>query len=646
MNYRRIRIAQLGDGKVTSFAVSELKKYLKQMDSGIVIDILQLAQMDEAFHQVIWVGRDEKLAARLPKVPEPALDDAIGIEVKEGAGYITGTNDRSVLIAVYRFLKELGCVWLRPGKGGERIPARPVENPEVSVSEAASYRHRGVCIEGADTYENIADMIDYLPKAGMNEYFIQFLVPGEFFERWYGHDSNPYLEKEPLTRQDVAAMTVSLENEIARRGIGYHKTGHGWTCEPFGLDGSSWSAGSAEAISEETRACLAQIDGKRDLWKGVPLNTNLCYSSQTVRDRMTDAITAYCKKNPHVNALHFWLADGRNNHCECEACRKKRPSDWYVRMLNELDEKLTAAGLDTKVVFLIYVDLLWEPEEERLQNPDRFILMFASISRRYGQNYSDFLAYDEALPPYQRNQLTVPKSLDQNLEHLRRWQAIFDGDSFDYDYHLMWAHISDPGYEKCAQNLCQDMKDLHKIGINGMVSCQIQRAFFPTALPFNMMAAALWDETCDYDAVSKAYYENTFGQDGVRVQTYLKEISDLMLIYNGPAFGDLENEYGPFCKDYAAVRKVIADFQAVIADNLAHQAGACRKEWEVLQFHAAYASLFITCFEHRERRESEACEQAVHELLDLVNRNEMKIQGIMDGDNLRTIFRRRFKMEL
>lgn len=646
MKYRRIRLAQIGNSQPVRFAVEELTKYLKQMDAALTVDVLQFSQLEESVQQVIWVGTDDKLAAELPKVDDPALDDGIAIQISHGQGYMTGTNERSVLLAAYRFLKELGCDWVRPGSGGERIPQKAVEDVQVSVREAASYRHRGVCIEGADTYENILDMIDYLSKVGMNEYFIQFLVPGEFFERWYGHDSNPYLEKEPLTRQDVAAMTVSLESEIKRRGLGYHKTGHGWTCEPFGLDGSSWGASSTEGVPEETKAYLAQIDGKRDLWKGVPLNTNLCYSNPKVRDIMTTAITQYCKENEQVDILHFWLADGRNNHCECEQCKKKRPSDWYVRMLNELDEKLTAAGLQTKIVFLIYVDLLWEPEEERLQNPDRFILMFAPITRRYGQNYSDFIEYHEELPPYQRNQLIVPKSLDQNLEHLRHWQRIFGGDSFDYDYHLMWAHISDPGYERCARNLYQDMKDLHKIGINGMVSCQIQRAFFPTALPFNMMAATLWDENGDYEATARAYYESSFGQDGLKMHKYLEKISDLMLIYNGPAFGDLDNEYGPFCTDYAAVRKVITDFQPVIAENLQRETGPCRKEWEALQFHSAYVSLFITCFEQREQHHDEACEQAVHELLDLVNRNEMAIQKVMDGDNLRTIFRRRFKMEL
>ena len=221
-----------------------------------------------------------------------------------------------MLLAVYRFLKALGCDWVRPGKEGERIPVKEIENVNVAINEAPSYRHRGVCIEGADTYENIYDMIDYLPKVGMNEYFIQFLVPGQFFVRWYEHQSNPYLQPENLTRDDVAAMTVSFETEIARRGIGYHKTGHGWTCEPFGIDGTAWDSERDYGLDEKTKNYLAEVKGKRELWGNVPLNTNLCYSNPEVRGKMTDAITSYCKENSNIDILHFWLADGTNNHCE------------------------------------------------------------------------------------------------------------------------------------------------------------------------------------------------------------------------------------------------------------------------------------------------------------------------------------------
>ena len=95
----------------------------------------------------------------------------------------------------------------------------------------------------------------------------------------------------------------------------------------------------------------------------------------------------YCKNHPSVDYLHFWLADEALNQCECEKCAEKRPSDYYVDMLNMLDEKLSLAGIDTKIVFLIYVDLLFAPEKEKIKNPDRFTLMFAPINRWYSEFY-------------------------------------------------------------------------------------------------------------------------------------------------------------------------------------------------------------------------------------------------------------------
>ena len=631
MTYRRIRFGQIGNGKVVDFAVQELVKYLKQMDSKLVVDVLQMASIDESFKGIIWVGCDDKLAAQLPKVDVPALDDGIAIAVENGEGYITGTNERSVLLAVYRFLKALGCDWVRPGKEGERIPEKAIEKAEINVTmcEAASYRHRGVCIEGADTYENIYDMIDYLPKVGMNEYFVQFMVPGTFFKRWYNHEANPKLAKEPLSRDEIDAMTRSLEGEISRRGLGYHKTGHGWTCEPFGIDGTAWDSQRKYEVPEDTYQYLAEVNGKRELWGNVPLNTELCYSNKEARDKITDAITEYCKANKHVSILHFWLSDGYNNHCECANCITKRPADWYMIILNELDAKLTAAGVDTKIVFLIYHGLLWEPVVERLNNPDRFIMMYAPISREYGKDYTESLEYNEELPPYVHNKCVAPTSLNQNMAHLRRWQEGFKGDSFSFDYHLMWAHCSDPGYERCARNLFNDMRDLHKVGLNGMSSCQIQRTFFPTALPFNMMAAALWDENCDYEAAADAYYASAFGEDGALVRDYMKKLSDLMLVYNAPARNVVKP---PYCTDYEAARATIENFTPIIERNAAN-ANACQENWQLLAYHQEYSKLFVEAFEMMEKGDEEKCRQAADKFVDLMRDNEMFAQKVLDVHN-------------
>ncbi|MGM9625442.1 MAG: DUF4838 domain-containing protein, partial [Eubacteriales bacterium] len=507
------KLTQLGNDKVIAFAADELHKYLKRMDRNARISRIVADRYDDKNEHALYIGCDDAFSALLPKVADPARDDAVYVNVANGAGIITGTNPRSVLIAVYRYLRALGCAFLRPGKDGDIIPKCIPEATPVYLSEAASYRHRAVCIEGSVSYEHVADMIDYLPKISMNGYFVQFQKPYEFFNRWYPHADNPYMPAEPMTTAEVDGMYDMLRGEIAKRGLMYHAVGHSWTAEPFGIDGSSWTPLDTEPPAS-IAACLAKVNGKRDWWGGVPLNTNLCYSNPAVRNSITTAIAEYCEKHTDVTYLHFWLADGSNNHCECERC-KELPSDYYIMMLNELDEKLTAKGIPTKIVFLIYVDLLWEPQKEVIRNPDRFVLMFAPITRTYTSSFTvsdeEVEEADKTLAPYVKNKLAMPRSVAENVARLRRWQKSFNGDSFDFDYHMMWDDYNDPGSIKCAKMLHEDMKNLKKIGLNGMNSCQTQREFFPTSLPMLAMGETLWNRDVVFSDIARTYFNAAFG---------------------------------------------------------------------------------------------------------------------------------------
>lgn len=78
-------------------------------------------------------------------------------------------------------------------------------------------------------------------------------------------------------------------------------------------------------------------------------------------------------------------------------------------------------------------------------------MMFAPITRSYNDTFKPI---DTSLniPEYRRNKLIFPKNIEENLAFLREWQKIFKGDSFDFDYHLMWAHYADPGYMKIARS--------------------------------------------------------------------------------------------------------------------------------------------------------------------------------------------------
>src|SRR5262245_10577055 len=528
-----IRIAITDDHPTIRFAAAELQRYLAQATSQEVELLGHNAISRET--PALWLG----LAQHFPDVvlPDAAasanvrFDDALGIATGAANGIICGTNPRGVLLAVYRYLHLLGCRWVRPGADGEYIPAVNLAQTSVHVAEQPSYRHRGICIEGAVSYEHVRDLIDWMPKVGLNAYFVQFREGFTFFDRWYSHMGHPTKQTHGFTVDQARALVRQVAAEAKKRDLLFHAVGHGWTCEPFGIAGLGWEY-PPEPVPPEAVPYLPLGQGKRELWERNRPNTTRGYSNPAVRRSMTDAAVEYAQQHPEVDLLHFWLADGANNQCECENCAPTRPSDFYVMMLNDIDRKLSALHLDTRIVLLAYVDLLWPPEHEHIQNPDRFVLMFAPITRTYSKTFST----DRALPPlpaFERNKLTFSRSIEENLAFLRAWQAQFvrdDGapvDSFDFDYHLMWDHYRDPAYIQMARVLHEDLQLLEDIGMGGFNSCQVQRAFFPTGLPMTVLGWTLWDKTRDFDAMARDYFTAAFGSEGDAALAYLTELSGL-----------------------------------------------------------------------------------------------------------------------
>ena len=135
----------------------------------------------------------------------------------------------------------------------------------------------------------------------------------------------------------------------------------------MGIPGTAWEEVDPNTIPKDAYQYFAEINGERDLWYKVPLNTNLCYSNPKVLDLMAQDVVRYLTIRPRIDILHIWLADGSNNQCECENCRKALPSDFYIKFLNLVDSYLTEKNIETKIVFLIYVDLLYSSNRKAEQ---------------------------------------------------------------------------------------------------------------------------------------------------------------------------------------------------------------------------------------------------------------------------------------
>ncbi len=478
------------------------------------------------YSRLVFIGITEEPNIELyidPNMNEK--EDEIKISVKGGKGYIAGSNKISVLIAVYRFFKECGCRFIRPGKDGEVIKQMYLSDANVEVGEKATSACRSIVIEGAITYENAYDMIDFCPKVGLNKYHFQFKNSAVFFRRWFEHWNNPFKKPENIPEIDLALFANRLKSEAVKRGINIQTMGHGWTAFPFGFESDGWGK-EPDEMSDEIRSCLAQIDGKRGLAKGSAFQTQLCYSNPIARQKVVDYVVKYCKQYPETDILLFATADAINTCCECENCRDIRLSDHLTVLFNEIDERMTKEGLDQKIVFCAYLDSLWPPKKERLNNLDRFLFNFCPISHTYHEPLPlEGIPEGEPLP-YETNRLQRTYNPAKYLAFIKEWQKVYPDNWFIGEYHYMWDHYLDPGYQKMARILYEDIRNHDKLGLVGMEMYQPQRCTMPTAMGLQTYGATLWNKNIDFDELSRDYFKHAYGEGWEDAYNYMQTLSD------------------------------------------------------------------------------------------------------------------------
>jgi len=617
-----------GDDKVAHFAAKELKKYLIMITNNEFNIDFEGNEVGEAINCFrIGLFKDFQIES-LNQDNNSHFDDEIYINVHKGKGIISGVNPRSILLAVYRFLTEAGCRWVRPGIEGELIPRKDLSNISVHLQEKPSYRHRGICIEGAVSLENVLDTISWLPKVGLNSYFIQFREAYTFFERWYNHTYNPQKKSEQFSIEKAKEFMKEIEGEIVKRGLIYHGVGHGWTCDPLGIPGLSWEAVKGE-YSPEVTQFFAQVKGERKMQDDIPLNLNLCYSNPKVREIMVNSVLDYLSINKNIDILHFWLADGFNTQCECENCIKEIPTDFYIQILNELDKVLTENNINTKIVFLLYYDLLWTPQNNHIENPDRFIMMFAPITRTYTHSFKeDSDDADICVQAYERNNLKLPSSIGENIAFLKKWKKEFSGDSFDFDYHFMWDHFYDPGYVAISNTIYEDVRNLKGIGLNGLISCQCQRAFLPTGLGIYIMAKTLWKDEIDSNEITEDYFKSTFGQNWDKCFSILSTLSELFT----PQYlrGELTMVDEKISDKFSQIKEVCREYGKLIEENKERGQVCHNKSWQYLYYHKEICLRLAEILKFRVLDNFEMTTKLWEELKVYLQVNEDNIQPVFD----------------
>ena len=504
------------------YAAEELRKYLyMMMPEGDNITTVYAPEAKKGFR----LGLMSDFGLDTSDAEDTKLDDILYIDCDTDGGIIAGSNPRSVLLAVYEYLRQNGCLFIMPGKDGEYIPMKDIQ--PVKYRHKPSMRYRGWCLEGGVSQEIMIESIDFTAKLGMNTVMLEFLVPVSYYRRYYKHQYNENNRPpEDVSTELILQWKRECEAEIVKRDLQYHGVGHGWTAEPFGINSSlRASDGDNDALSDRSRSFLALTNGKRQLKHNTPNYTQFCMSNPEAQELFVQYVCDYAEKHQNIDHLHVWLGDVENNHCECDECQKKTPSDFYCILLNRVDKELTRRNLDNRIVFIVYTDTTFAPETEKIENPNRFSLMLAPISRSYTTSFERSEEKYE-LRPYVRNNNKYPKNLAENLAYFDDWKKAYTGSSFAFEYHF-WRHqYYDVSGLMIAKIINKDVKSYLENGINGIIQDGSQRSFFPNPLAFYTYARTMYDSSLSFEELVEECFSTIYGEDWKEFYAYLTELGE------------------------------------------------------------------------------------------------------------------------
>ncbi len=626
-----LTINKLISSSPVDYAAEELKKYLRMMmpECGDVkISYDPLAK--EGFR----LGLMQDLGLDVSDAEDSELDDILYIDCDTEGGIIAGSNPRSVLLSVYEYLRQNGCRWLFPGVDGELIPMQDIK--PVKYRHKPSCRFRGWCNEGAEFQECMMETIDFMPKVGMNVYMLEFRVPTAYYERFYNHPHNPTLAPEPLSEKQIIQWKRQCEAEIAKRGLQFHDIGHGWTSEAFGIPANcAWDAIDPSLIPEGALDYMALVDGERKLEDGKPMNTNFCMSNPKARRMFAKYIADYAEAHSNSDYLHVWLSDGVNNHCECEECQKKTPSDFYMNAMNELDEELTRRGLKTRIVFIVYTDTTWPPLTERINNPDRFSILLAPITRSYA--YTTDKNYVPLLRPYDRNKLHYPESLDEYFAYFEEWKKFWKGTAFSYEYHFWHHQYKDHAGINFSRRINEDVKEYKRRGVNGIVEDGSQRSFFPTGLHFYTYARTLYDVSLSPEQIAEEYFNAAFAEGAKEFHDYLSDISNAFKFdyITGEGSSDMDRS-AFYCPDYAdsleaAIPAILEKGKRLVEKYYNYDERVRTVSVRLIEKHILFTDYYARAIIEKSRGNDEASSRIFYEWRKVFGKMEYELRRYFDN---------------
>ena len=198
------------------------------------------------------------------------------------------------------------------------------------------------------------------------------------------------------------------------------------------------------------------------------------------------------------------------------------------------------------------------------------------------------------------------------------------GIGFIFDYYLWRPHLDDLNPLGLARIVSQDMKDLRELGLNGIVSCQTLRSFYPLGLVMNVMAETLWDRDVEFSDVVDRLLQTAFGEAADVVREYLEEREGTLHQESDAHVGALRSNDE---MSIAAVLDLLSRWDEWIKSL------DIRKEqyaYNLAHYHK-FLKLKAQALLHKSRGDDEQTKQSLEVLSDHIRQTEGRIHEYLDA---------------
>lgn len=453
-------------------AANELSKYIEQM-SGAKLPL----SGDVAPKKAIVVASDAAIAG-----------EEYRIRADGPTIYIEGGRGRSTLYAVYDLLDRLGCRWLAPNfnhyqGSAEFVPKSKDLAVDLSkpIVEKPALAIRKLYVEEGHSHnaENLAQMVEWMPKARFNMLVIPTDYSGRGMVKW-----DNWREK--------------LTPELQKRNLVIEVGGHGYQ----NFLNAEMEDGKLFDLYPDWFGMDAE--GKRRPEHG----RVFCLSNDKAVEYLIANFLKYLEARPEIQTYAFWPPDGAS-WCECPKCKAiGGPADQQAYLLAKVKAAVAKVRPDVRLEIIAYAKAISPPTTQKM---DKSVLVdFCPISQCFEVQIND--------PSSEVNANYV--------KELRSWRKAFDGDISIYSYYRKYAWKSLPNL--IPHYMQKDVQFYATIPTQGISSYAEPGDWFTYELNHYVLGNLAWNPSADVDALIKKFAEARFGSSAEAAMSTYAMLEDVV----------------------------------------------------------------------------------------------------------------------